>query len=547
MGRDLLITEKVQLRPHSCTRTTQFRSVTQEPPEPGLFGPDAERPSWLNTEGLKRGPVERFNGYLSPTAKRALRNRSDAFLSCLELNTSLRYTGPGSIYPTFVTLTLPSNQWDSDNTIKRYIFTPFLQWLTYEPKRLDRRKKEYRDLTDAEFAKLSKDQPGDFAGLGVKCYLWRAEPQQEGGSQNIHFHLIIDRWVDADLLRRKWNECCEALGYVSRYRAARQADYWMGFRIIQTDLKRDTETFGRLIRSVLRNRRMPKKIHPVFVPWLQRALKRGQRSITDLELAELCGKVQEHRYRKGTETDWSDPNSTDIHAIQNIQSLSAYISKYITKEGYTVEKDELTINGETVIREVGVTYHVRALKGRIWGCSDNLRQIEVPGEYDGNGNPFTLPVAPPTFTVSQRLRADFVNIRDLNKWFTVYIGGYAQPVRGSYVDVDLTSYLDAAEKQVPPEDVERLKKLIPTDYVKVVPLPRKTDVLETANHRKPPTAQPPNQRKKGKRPPLYKQHEYLEEVCPKVLIRFLDYYRMLFAHLYHRPPYENTPCSTRAA
>lgn len=57
-----------------------------------------------------------------------------------------------------------------------------------------------------------------------------------------------------------------------------------------------------------------------------------------------------------------DPNSTDIKGLQKVQNTKAYITKYVTKT------------------EAG-----RALEGRIWGCSDNLREIEAyeePMNYD---------------------------------------------------------------------------------------------------------------------------------------------------------------------
>lgn len=47
-----------------------------------------------------------------------------------------------------------------------------------------------------------------------------------------------------------------------------------------------------------------------------------------------------------------DPNSTDIHALEEVNNLEAYIIKYVSKEdGY------------------------RPIKGRIWGCSDELREL----------------------------------------------------------------------------------------------------------------------------------------------------------------------------
>ena len=48
-----------------------------------------------------------------------------------------------------------------------------------------------------------------------------------------------------------------------------------------------------------------------------------------------------------------DPNSTDIHSFKKINSVAAYLIKYFTK-------DESR----------------RLITGRLWGCSDNLRNLE---------------------------------------------------------------------------------------------------------------------------------------------------------------------------
>jgi len=45
-------------------------------------------------------------------------------------------------------------------------------------------------------------------------YFWRAEPQANG---NIHFHLVIDKFVDKIDLQEIWNYNQNKLGYVDRY------------------------------------------------------------------------------------------------------------------------------------------------------------------------------------------------------------------------------------------------------------------------------------------------------------------------------------------
>jgi hypothetical protein len=59
--------------------------------------------------------------------------------------------------------------------------------------------------------------------------------------------------------------------------------------------------------------------------------------------------------------DFNNPNSTDIHAIEKINSITSYVVKYVCK------KDD---------RQTDDGHEVRKIEGRIWGCSDALRSIK---------------------------------------------------------------------------------------------------------------------------------------------------------------------------
>jgi hypothetical protein len=85
-------------------------------------------------------------------------------------------------YPVFVTLTLSDKQKHSDNYIKRHLLNNFIS----DIKRND----------------------------GVEHYFWRAEAQKNG---NIHFHLIIDHYIDRLDLQKKWNRIQSE--YVQSYTA----------------------------------------------------------------------------------------------------------------------------------------------------------------------------------------------------------------------------------------------------------------------------------------------------------------------------------------
>lgn len=137
---------------------------------------------------------------------------------------------------------------------------------------------------------------------GVESYLWRAETQKSGG---LHFHVLIDRPVPHLALRRIWNSCIEPLGYIQRYRENQEAWHSNGFRA----------------RPEL------------FKQW-------------DI-------RKQKAAYLHGKETNWAQPNTTDIHALQNVKNVVSYVVKYVSKNSPT-----------------------RKVEGRLWGCSDDLRALE---------------------------------------------------------------------------------------------------------------------------------------------------------------------------
>jgi hypothetical protein len=87
-------------------------------------------------------------------------------------------------YPRFITLTLPEKQIEDDQTFKRKYLERFIQELKRQ--------------------------------CGVKFYFWRAEPQQNG---NIHFHFIVDRFIEKNKLTRLWSHIIKP--YVERYQQKR--------------------------------------------------------------------------------------------------------------------------------------------------------------------------------------------------------------------------------------------------------------------------------------------------------------------------------------
>lgn len=85
---------------------------------------------------------------------------------------------------TFITLTLCAQQKHTDYHIRRYMLSPFLDYLVENE--------------------------------GVTTYIWRAEPQENG---NIHFHIIANKNIYWRKIRSKWNTLLRKEGYISDYKA----------------------------------------------------------------------------------------------------------------------------------------------------------------------------------------------------------------------------------------------------------------------------------------------------------------------------------------
>ena len=186
----------------------------------------------------------------------------------------------------FITLTLPSKQVHSDNEIKRKCLNSFL----------------------IEIERYHK----------VKRYVWRAELQKNG---NIHFHILIDKFVHWNDIRNRWNRIINKLGYVDRYREKMKEFYRSGF-VVREDL--------------LKNWPIEK----------QRA-----------------------NYKANKLTDYHNPNSTDIHSLKKIRNIKFYLIKYMSKN---------EIESKSVVSGVAGK---RIQQGRVWSASRsllNLKGCQIP-------------------------------------------------------------------------------------------------------------------------------------------------------------------------
>lgn len=333
-----------------------------------------------------------YNGFLSPASRRQVEQMLSVWLTAVELSQNLKAqkqeVNREQVFPTFITLTLPSTQWHSDYTIKEKALKKFIEWLTSSSKEVFTKGKK-------------KGQP---KGFGVNVYLWRAEPQ---ANKNIHFHIICDRYIPWPRIREKWNQCVEQLGYVTRYK------YWQeyinrdGFVVNEDRIQNDMDLFKDYYQAFKKTGQMPKNTHPVFEKYINLLVKYKKR-ITDDYCRQVAIARQKDVYDQNVKCGWNNPNSTDIHAIQHLESVTAYVVKYAAKKpkekplkkNQYLAYDEITkkqcvFNYELVTNkytgeiEKNITswdvykpeFLERKILGRIWGSSDTLRGFK-PSESD---------------------------------------------------------------------------------------------------------------------------------------------------------------------
>lgn len=148
----------------------------------------------------------------------------------------------------FVTLTLPAPQNCPDIVIKETALNNFLTILRQQ--------------------------------FALKNYIWKSEKQDNG---NLHFHLLLDVYINYSTLRTLWNNSIELLGFVSRYTQ-----------------KYSTFTLQDYLMENV-----------------------GRYGTTRAQAAE--------RFRKGKANNWSSPPTVDIQNVYKIRSVRTYFAKYFSK------------------------------------------------------------------------------------------------------------------------------------------------------------------------------------------------------------------------
>lgn len=228
-------------------------------------------------ENLKK---KRNNLSLSKASKKKMLDSINS-MYCLSKPRKVEYKKGKYIYNfrcSFITLTLPAEQHHSDKTIKSQCLNQFLIEL----------RKKYQ----------------------VKNYVWKAELQK---NDNIHFHIVVDKYVNYLALRWRWNRIINKLGYVKRY----------------------SEKMSKLSLSQYAQLR--------------------KKSISEVKEA----------YAKGKRCNWTNPNSVDVKSVKSDDELAIYLAKYLTKK---VSKEE--VNNDLSLK-------LRAeIFGNIWGRSSSLAKLK---------------------------------------------------------------------------------------------------------------------------------------------------------------------------
>lgn len=172
------------------------------------------------------------------------------------------------------------------------------------------------NITDHQF---KKDLLHNFintcrVAYGLKNYVWKVEAQENG---NIHVHFTTDTFIHWKDVRNVWNRILGKKGIIQAYH--------------------------------------DKHKNLTFEQYCNMYNPTGEKDVNSMKRA----------FTHGKDTDWQDPNSTDVHAVHKVKDIAAYLAKYMSK------KDE----------------DRRHISGRLWGCSYNLSEsnkliIEVQGHQD---------------------------------------------------------------------------------------------------------------------------------------------------------------------
>lgn len=167
----------------------------------------------------------------------------------------------------------------------------------------------------------------------VNTYVWKQERQV---NEQIHYHITLPDFIHYKEIRDKWNKLQKKAGIIDKYRDNQLAWHRGGFRL-REDL-----------------------------------------------LEEWPEERQRAAYAHGMATNWSDPNSTDVHKVYKVKDVAAYLSKEFGKtlqnpKNKKYYSDQLEFEMPQLIEAGDSNRYLQLLKlsslsAKVWDCSENLSQ-----------------------------------------------------------------------------------------------------------------------------------------------------------------------------
>ncbi len=405
-----------------------------------LAGERIKREKDKRDENLIRSNL--YNGWLNPAAARNMRTILMNWTQAIEMHSDKQAVNAERIFPILLTLTWPGTQFVSDYDAK-ICLEKFLSGLNrFEDTRYEREKRsiqfQYPGKENRLMREITLKEAADRHAKALRKYLWRAEPQENG---NIHFHLLLDGWIDKDSCRQFWNKKVEEYtGAVSMYQYSQQQFYrithkvrndpetvygtskedWnprkpfvyngYRFRLDQDAQKMKISSIRNRISKAVSTQKMPFLMEEgeVLRELFQEAIYTRKLPSTNA-LTKAAEQLQLNAFCKAVDNEFMDPPTTRIESMRNVRSLAAYLAKYMAKptvkqvtekvdlekeadrEGYEWIGDKLFDDQENEVlpEKTSIITQGRRLHGRIWGKSRALNMVRDFGFFKLSESSYT--------------------------------------------------------------------------------------------------------------------------------------------------------------
>jgi len=287
-------------------------------------------------------------GYLSWKAQKKMRNMLELwFNSVYHKNVECKKTGKKfDNYMVFLTLTLSAKQMHDDKEIKRYMLEPYIQEL----------QERYK----------------------ITNYIWKAEKQHNG---NIHFHLILDKFIKYNNLRTIWNKYQKNNGYIQKYQEKRMRNYKNELRVLKyLEQNKKIDSQRNRIKLIKKSIELNEKLTSNKKNNLLKFIKHLQSKKKNALPATI-----KKRILLDNENNFENPNSTDIGNIKGVKNIIGYIVKEMSKSGrperehreIIKELKELYNEPEEInkLKEKLKIIEKKLISGRVYGRSDKLTML----------------------------------------------------------------------------------------------------------------------------------------------------------------------------